>query len=304
MCRPGRTSIRAWALSYDVFGDGRTALKTSFGRYLSPWAPIWPTRTIRSTRRSTGSGGIGPTRTRTTFPTAIWAISARTGSAGRSATRTSARAIPTPHAMTMPCSEVFTSVTTSGICRRSCNTSLHPACRRELATTATGTDIYSILGGVRWGAGVTDNLLVTPQDFSPFCVTAPVDPRLPNGGGYEVCGIYDVNPEKFGQRENLVRQTADFGDPSRVSDYITFKLDARLDSGFQFGGSMDTGRTVEKQLLRGRCPRTQQLQRSNLRRQHSGQHRDDHRRRTYLPDGQADARKHAGQDVLELPLAG
>ncbi len=107
------------------------------------------------------------------------------------------------------------------------------------------TDIYSILGGVRWGAGVTDNLLVTPADFSPFCITAPVDSRLPNGGGYDVCGLYDVNPEKFGQREDRVRQTADFGDPSRVSDFISFKIDARLDSGAQFGANVDTGRTVE-----------------------------------------------------------
>ena len=30
---------------------------------------------------------------------------------------------------------------------------------------------------------VTDNLAVGPQDFDQFSVTAPVDPRLPNGGG-------------------------------------------------------------------------------------------------------------------------
>ena len=90
------------------------------------------------------------------------------------------------------------------------------------------TDIYSILGGVVWGAGVTDNLAVTPADFDPFCITAPNDSRLPGGGGYDVCGLYDVSPEKFGQREDLVRQTSDFGEPSRVSDFVSFRLDARL----------------------------------------------------------------------------
>ena len=39
----------------------------------------------------------------------------------------------------------------------------------------------------------TDNTLVTPSDFSPYCVTAPADSRLPGGGGYPICGLYDVN---------------------------------------------------------------------------------------------------------------
>ena len=33
---------------------------------------------------------------------------------------------------------------------------------------------------------VTDNLAVAPADFTAFSVTAPLDPRLPGGGGYVV----------------------------------------------------------------------------------------------------------------------
>ena len=40
---------------------------------------------------------------------------------------------------------------------------------------------------------VTDNLLTTAADYDPFCVTAPVDSRLPGGGGNQLCGLYDIS---------------------------------------------------------------------------------------------------------------
>ncbi len=68
----------------------------------------------------------------------------------------------------------------------------------------------SITGGYyrSWAANfrVTDNLAVTPADHDPYCITAPNDPRLPGGGGYEACGLYDISPAKFGQVNNLSHQ--------------------------------------------------------------------------------------------------
>ena len=46
---------------------------------------------------------------------------------------------------------------------------------------------------------VTDDLAVEPSDFTPFSITAPRDPRLPDGGGYVVDGLFNVTPAKFGQ---------------------------------------------------------------------------------------------------------
>jgi hypothetical protein len=92
---------------------------------------------------------------------------------------------------------------------------------------------------------VTDNLAVTPADHDSFCVTAPRDPRLPGGGGYQVCGLADISPAKFGQVETLVTSASEFGDQTRVNDFFTVSFNTRFATGLVFGGGVSSGRTVE-----------------------------------------------------------
>ena len=93
-------------------------------------------------------------------------------------------------------------------------------------------------------AGVTNNLLVEPADFSTYCITAPGDSRLPGGGGYQVCGLYDVAPAKFGQVNNLVTRAADFGGESLVNNFFGLTVNGRFKPGLEVGGGLDTGRMV------------------------------------------------------------
>ena len=63
--------------------------------------------------------------------------------------------------------------------------------------TGNWSDHFSTPGN--FDAGVTDNLLVTPDDFSPYGVRAPSDPRLPGGGGRRCvrvvrCGASQIRP--------------------------------------------------------------------------------------------------------------
>src|SRR5262249_53765741 len=51
---------------------------------------------------------------------------------------------------------------------------------------------------------VTANTLTGPADYTSFCVTAPVDPRLPGGGGYPICDLYDVSSSLFGRVNNVL----------------------------------------------------------------------------------------------------
>ena len=90
-----------------------------------------------------------------------------------------------------------------------------------------------------------DNRAVGPEDYDPYCITAPTDSRLPGGGGYEVCGLYDISPEKFGQRDIFVTRAGDFGDRTRSSNFFGVNVDGRFNNGFVMGGGIDVGRTVD-----------------------------------------------------------
>src|SRR4029079_3442746 len=90
----------------------------------------------------------------------------------------------------------------------------------------------------------TDSVARSWDDVNSYCVTAPKDSRLPNGGAYQVCGLYDISPAKFGLSNNLVTRAKDFGSQTQGSNFFTFSIDARFASGARFGGGIDKGRTT------------------------------------------------------------
>ena len=85
---------------------------------------------------------------------------------------------------------------------------------------------------------------MTPADYDPFCVTAPRDGRLPNGGGEQICGLYEISRERFGRVDNLVVHASDFGKYSEVYDGVDVNVDARIGSGGRVSGGFSTGQTV------------------------------------------------------------
>jgi hypothetical protein len=91
---------------------------------------------------------------------------------------------------------------------------------------------------------VTQNTATTPGNYDPYCITAPADPRLPGGGGNQVCGLYDVAPAKFGQVTSLVTQGSNFGNFSEVYNGFDVTLNARFGHGGLLSGGLNTGQTV------------------------------------------------------------
>jgi hypothetical protein len=90
----------------------------------------------------------------------------------------------------------------------------------------------------------TDNRAVTPADFDKVSITAPVDPRLPNGGGYAVADIYNVKPAKFGQQDNFVTRSTNYGEETKTWNGVEVNVTARVRGGLRLQGGTSTGRTV------------------------------------------------------------
>jgi hypothetical protein len=72
---------------------------------------------------------------------------------------------------------------------------------------------------------------------------APTDARLPAGGGYPICGLYDVTPTQFGVVKNVISQAAHFGKQTDVYNGFDLNITARLQSRLFLSGGTTVGRT-------------------------------------------------------------
>ena len=114
--------------------------------------------------------------------------------------------------------------------------------QQQIASRASIEVAYSR----RWynGFTVTDNTLVTGADYGTYSVTAPSDPRLPGGGGYSIAGLYDVAPSKSGQFSNLITDSRAYGDEYQYFNGLDVTLNVRMRNGLTVQGGTSTGKTV------------------------------------------------------------
>ena len=231
--------------SYDLFGDGRTAIKGSIGRYVGKMGTVVAldlhpaTTSVNFANRnwSDANGDFVPDCDLTNF--------AANGECGAIGNVNFGK--QNPNAVT------FAKDLLEGFGTRDYFWDASAEIQQELGAGVSATIGYyrnwsDHFGSQRagWPTGHVNNLTLEPADFDPYCITAPTDPGLPGGGGYEVCGLYDVKPEKYGQGLQRWERASNFGDgKSRISNFFTVSLNTRLGGGRDLGASVDTGRTVE-----------------------------------------------------------
>ena len=221
-------------VAFDLFGDGRTALKTSLNKYLA----------------GEGSGG--------TFGIGMAAANHMVNTARRSWSDANGDFVP-------DCD--LTNPSANGECGR-----LSP---RDYGTAGSGLEFSDdILNGSgkrfynwQFAAGFQQELMAGvsveaeywrtwygnfvivdhqgtgPEDFEEFSLTAPVDPRLPGGGGYALPGLFDIQPDVFGTpARGLVTRASDFGKQTEIWNGLDVTFNARPGGGVLVQGGTSTFR--------------------------------------------------------------
>ena len=235
--------------AYDLFADGGTALKVSLGRYVVG-------ETLNIAANINPANTVSPSSFRSWFdangdyvPDADLTNPAANGEVGPLTNANFGQNIVTRR---------WDPDVLEGWGKRGYDWEFSAALQHEL-TPGVGMEVsyhrrwYGLFyGGLtyqRLGDMAIDNLAVTPNDFDPYCFTEPVDARLPGGGGSQVCGVFDVKPEKFGLVDELVTYKGNFGDPAQTYNGVDVTFNARLANGAFLGGGVSTGKNVLDQCF-------------------------------------------------------
>ena len=232
--------------AYDVFGNGRTALRTSFGRYNQ--------------------------LSRADFTIRFHPFNSSINSASRTWTDSNNNFIPDCDVKNFSQQDL----TASGgdfcgpISNVNFGTFNPSAVVFDDSTVKNNRDFlwdynidlqHEIIHGLSVDVGynhnwdgsftVTENTVLDPSKFDEFCITVPNDSRLPNAG-QQRCGFYDVKPQYFGQGQLRVTNAKEFvgkyGNtklPSRYWDGFWISADGRLPYNVRMGGGIDVGKNVD-----------------------------------------------------------
>jgi hypothetical protein len=222
-------------LSYDVRGNGKTALKTSLGKYPVGVSTIGNPAGITNTVTRTWTDANG------NFNPDCNLLNLQShdlrGSGGDFCGIVNSLNFGLPTSVTK-----FNEDTRFGWGNRAYNWEFSTSVMHQIAPRVA-VDVGYFR---RWFGNfqVTQNLLTTTADFSPYSFTAPQDARLPGGGGFVVDGLYDLNPNKSGQVDNYTTLARDFGKQIEHWNGVDASVNARLEHGILLQGGLSVGRTT------------------------------------------------------------
>jgi hypothetical protein len=218
--------------AYDLFGNGKTALKVNVGRYVGGEAVD-----IASANHPVNSSVASVNRTwsdanRNFVPDCDLTNPLATGECGALDNLNFGRNNPNAYR--------YDPTLLSGWRKRNFTWQAQAILQHELMPNVGVTFGYfrTWYGNFR----VTANRALTPADFDSYCITAPTDSRFSVNSGSRICGLFDVKPPKFGQSQQVVELASNYGDYTDVYNGFDLIANVRLKTLYLTGG-MNTGRT-------------------------------------------------------------
>jgi hypothetical protein len=90
----------------------------------------------------------------------------------------------------------------------------------------------------------TDNRARAPEDHTEFSVVAPLDTRLPGGGGYTLNNFYNVTAAAATRlNDNFQTLASNFGDQSQMANSFNMNVTARQRFGLTVQGGFNVIKT-------------------------------------------------------------
>ena len=227
--------------AYDVFGDGKTAIKVSMSKYLqaayageaytvgNPGVTL-----VQSTTRGWDDRTVVPGGIPNDFvPQCDFLNSAANGECqawgnlnwGKQGTTTTVNP-----------------AVQKGWNKRNWDWQFSAGVQHEVVSRMSVDVTYSR----RWWGNffVTHNRAIAASDWDQVTLTAPVDSRLPGGGGYPVTFLTRNANTALGATDSYYTTTSDFGDETHYWHGVDVSFNARFARGLVLQGGTSTGRGV------------------------------------------------------------
>jgi hypothetical protein len=227
-------------VSFDVFGNGKTAVKASVARYVAG-------QQIATADANNPETTVGLTDTR------AWTDRDFNGSPFGSNGAIQLNELTNSTSTVNFGKNIATTTTTdptvlNGWGVRGYNWEYAISAQHELAPKV------SLNGG--WYRRSFGNQTVTVDNRysfaknsfdGPFCVNAPADVNLPNGGGYQVCGLYDLKPAVVAQNlpaSSTSQLSSNFGGETNIYEGFEVSTMARFSQGAFFSAGINATKRI------------------------------------------------------------
>ena len=221
-------------LAYDLFGNGKTALRFNIGKYLE------------AITASNNDIDMNPISRMVVNSTRGWTDADRDFVPDCDLMNRGANGECAPldnQNLGLPVfTRNFDPDFVGGWGSRPYNWSMGVGVQHEIVPRVSATVTYNRNWWGNWY--VVDNRATTAADYTPFSINAPLDPRLPNGGGYPISGLYNLVPSKVGMVDELAQTYKNFGDQTENWQGVDISVSARLQSGLTVQGGTSTGRRL------------------------------------------------------------
>ena len=224
--------------SYDLFGNGKTAIKVSVNRYVT--AQVYA---FSNAINPINCATCGVTETRSITNPLVNINGLPNGSPTNPAANGDLAAGPANLGQSL-ISTTYDPNLSQGWAKRPDNWEYSAVVDQELAPR-----VSLEAGYFRRTFGhqtVTDNLDITPADFTTFCVPVPTNANLGSVSGSTLCGLADINPAKAALTSHQVITFANnySGTASQKYDGFDLNVNARPTGRFFLLAGVSIGRTI------------------------------------------------------------